>query len=192
MLDAATVNQLFRKPAEGGDESAPLPGALDRPATQADADLLQQRYQPRLDALAKEGAAKFHFVDYSPPSFIVFQNKVYIQITLRNPESFDKTASSIYKRAAQTFDLFLGPQMKAILDLLPADATAAGLDITVLNSLTGKSDVKSTSSEAVEFICPLNALKQFGDAEITSQQLINKSIVLVNGTRIGLNLQLVE
>jgi len=35
-------------------------------------------------------------------------------------------------------------------------------------------------------------LKQFADAEITSQQLINKSIVLVNGTRIGLNLQLVE
>ena len=47
-------------------------------------------------------------------------------------------------------------------------------------------------SEAREFICPRKALKQFVNAEITNQQLLDESMVLVNGVRIALNLQLVE
>ena len=47
-------------------------------------------------------------------------------------------------------------------------------------------------SEAVEFVCPRAALKKFVNAEITNQQLLDESIVLVNGVRIALNLQLVE
>jgi hypothetical protein len=35
-------------------------------------------------------------------------------------------------------------------------------------------------------------MRSFVDDEITSQDLINQSIVLVNGVRIALNLQLVE
>jgi hypothetical protein len=35
-------------------------------------------------------------------------------------------------------------------------------------------------------------LRQFADAEITNQDLINQSAVLVNGIRIALNLQQVE
>ncbi len=49
-----------------------------------------------------------------------------------------------------------------------------------------------TISEAREFICPRKALKQFVNAEITNQQLLDESMVLVNGVRIALNLQLVE
>ena len=48
------------------------------------------------------------------------------------------------------------------------------------------------TSEAIEFICPRAALKQFVNAEITNQQLLDQSVVLVNGVRIALNLQLVE
>jgi hypothetical protein len=36
------------------------------------------------------------------------------------------------------------------------------------------------------------ALRNFVNADITNQQLIDQSIVLVNGVRIALNLQLVE
>lgn len=35
-------------------------------------------------------------------------------MTLRNTLRFDAEKSSIYKRAAQTFDLFLAPKMKDI------------------------------------------------------------------------------
>jgi hypothetical protein len=48
------------------------------------------------------------------------------------------------------------------------------------------------TAEAIEFICPRGRLKQFVNAEITNQQLLDQSVILVNGVRIALNLQLVE
>jgi hypothetical protein len=157
-------------------------------ATPADAERLQAQFQPQLDATAKEGT-KFHFVDYAPPSFVVFRKQIYLQLTLRNSLQFDKESTSIYKRAAQSFDLFLAPQLKELLEKTPTAKEIAGLDITVLNDLAAK---PASSSEAIEFICPTELLRQFLDAGITNQDLINGSFVLVNGVRIALNLQQVE
>jgi hypothetical protein len=167
-----------------------VPQAASPPAaTQSDVQRLQTRYQAQLDALGKEGAEKMHFVAYAPPSLVLFQNRLYLQITLRNPRVFDAQTSSIYRRAAQSFDLFLAPQLKPLLAQVPSDPSLAGLDITVLNELGSE---PKPSSEAAEFICPLAPLRQFADAEITNQDLINQSIILVNGVRIALNLQQVE
>jgi hypothetical protein len=74
-------------------------------------------------------------------------------------------------------------------DRIPADLEFQLFDFSVLNKLSP--GVKGTS-EAIEYICPRNALKQFVNAEITNQQLLDQSFVLVNGVRIALNLQLVE
>ncbi len=173
------------------------PSGMGRPETQAapttaatpaDAERLQAKYQSQLDALAK-GVAKLEFVDYAPPSFVIFRNQIVLQLTLRNPLHFEKETSSIYKRAAQSLDLFLALQLKALLEKIPADAQIEGLDMTLLNQLAAKSGV---SSEALEFVFPLKPLRQFAEAEITNQELINQSVVLVNGVRIALNLQQVE
>ena len=168
------------------DAPPPLPAA---PPTQSEIKNLQARYQTELNALATAGVKQMDFVSYAPPFFVLFQNHIYLQITLRNPRVFDVQTSSIYKRAAQSFDLFLAPQLKALLTHVPSDPNLAGLDITVLNDLGPK---PGASSEAVEFICPIGPLRQFADAQRTNQDLINHSIVLVNGVRIALNLQLVE
>jgi len=150
---------------------------------------MQGQYQTQLDELTLEGAAKFHFVDYAHPEFVIFQNRLTLQVTLRNSLHFDAEKSSIYKRAAQSFDLFLAPLVKDLLDKAPAGAEFESFDFAVLNQLAPG---PKGSSEAIEFICPRKALRQFADAEITNQQLIDQSVVLVNGVRIALNLQLVE
>jgi hypothetical protein len=157
------------------------------PATAADADRLQEKFQPQLEALAKKEGTKFHLVGYAAPSFTLYHNQIVLQLTLRNPQPFVKS-SSIYKRAAQSFDLFLAPQLKGLLEKLPTGADFDGLDITVLNQI----GIEKNASEAVEYICPMKALRSFANDEITTQELINRSIVLVNGARIALNLQLVE
>jgi hypothetical protein len=157
-------------------------------ATTEDAERLQSQFQAQLDTLASAGKANWHFVDYAPPSFGLYQNEIVLQLTLRNTLQFSQDSGSIYKRAAQSFDLFLARELKDILNKVP-DAAFDGYDITVLNSLG--SDTPA-SSEAVEYISPRNALRQFVNAEITSQQLIDQSVVLVNGVRIALNLQLAE
>jgi hypothetical protein len=158
-------------------------------ATTEDADRLQSQFQAQLNELAGLGKANWHFVDYAPPSFGLYQNEIVLQLTLRNPLQFTPDSGSIYKRAAQSFDLFLARELKEIINMVPSDAAFDGYDITVLNQLQPDT---LASSEAVEYICPRKALHRFVNAEITGQQLIDESMVLVNGVRIALNLQLVE
>lgn len=216
-LDVATLQRSVKQPATAANQKQAAPSPSSDPAnlgrtgedasassdsssveiaeraapvrTQADAERLETKYKSQLDALAAAGLANYHFVQYAPPSFVVFRNQVVLQLTFRNPNSFDREATSIYKRAARSFDLFLAPQLKSILERIPDDAELGGLDITVLNDLTVTA---GHSSEAVEFVCPLRAMRKFADADITNQELINQSIVLVNGVRIALNLQQVE
>ena len=173
--------------------NSPAPTADPPPAapasTHADADRLDEKYHSQLAALAKEGAAKFHFVDYAPPTFVIFRGQMALQMTLRNSIQFGPVKGSIYKRAAQSFDLFLAPQLKDLSDRVPADMEFQLFDFSVLNKLSP--NAKGTS-EAIEFICSRGALKQFVNADITNQQLLDQSTILVNGVRIALNLQLVE
>jgi hypothetical protein len=174
--------------------SLPSPKAADpqptsRPPTQAEADRLSEKYQLQLSALAKEGATKYHFVDYAPPTFMVFHDQLALQMTLRNSLQFGPVKGSIYKRAAQSFDLFLASQLKDLSDRVSPDLEFQLFDFSVLNKLSP--GAKGTS-EAIEFICPRTAIKQFVNADITNQQLLDQSVILVNGVRIALNLQLVE
>jgi hypothetical protein len=157
-------------------------------ASPADAERLQAQFQPRLDALLKEDGAKFHLVGYAPPSFALYHKQLVLQLTLRNPLAFEKSTSSIYRRAAQSFDLFLAPQLKALVPKLPEDLQVDAFDFSVLNRLGNEKD----ASEAVEFICPLRLIRSFVEDEIAGQDLINQSVVLVNGVRIHLDLELVE
>jgi hypothetical protein len=192
------VSPALAAPPEPGPASAapPLssPSAVDPPSATppqapADADRLNDKYQSQLAALAKEGAAKYHFVEYAPPTFMIFRDQIALQMTLRNSIQFGPQKGSIYKRAAQSFDLFLAPQLKDLSDRISPDVQFQFFDFSVLNKLSP--GAKGTS-EAIEYICPRAALKQFVNAEITNQQLLDQSVILVNGVRIGLNLQLVE
>jgi len=192
-LDTFNRTGQLSAPEQIHGEPAPVPATVAPEAVVAltadDANKLQAKYQTQLDDLAKEGLEKHHFVDYAPPSFVIYRNEMVLQLTLRNTNHFSQDTTSIYKRAARSFDLFLATRLKDILDKIPADASFKGFDITILNQFG--TDPKSTS-EAIEFICPRSALRRFVDADITNQQLIDQSIVLVNGVRIALNLQLVE
>src|ERR1700686_271730 len=175
-------------PSPSSPKDSDPPPALP-PSALADAERLNEKYQAQLAALAKEGATKFHFVDYAPPTFMVFRDQIALQMTLRNSLQFGPAKGSIYKRAAQSFDLFLAPQMKDLSDRISPDLEFQLFDFSVLNKL---SPGPKGTSEAIEFICPRAAVKQFVNAEITNQQLLDQSIILVNGVRIALNLQLVE
>jgi hypothetical protein len=184
-VDTATASVKLTPPSpKTADPQRTIP-----PPTQTEADRLSERYQSQLAALGKEGAAKYHFVEYAPPSFMVFHDQLALQMTLRNSIQFGPVKGSIYKRAAQSFDLFLAPQLKDLSDKVSPDLEFQLFDFSVLNKLSP--GAKGTS-EAIEFICPRTALKQFVNAEITNQQFLDQSVILVNGVRIALNLQLVE
>jgi hypothetical protein len=173
-----------------------VPGKLDlskaKPAaTTEDAEKLQTQFRRQLEALSVLGQSKFQFVDYDPPAFVVINKEMALQMTLRNPLHFDAEKASIYKRAAQTFDLFLAPKLKDILAAAPESANFDVYDFSVVNLFAALPGGKERS-EAVEFIMPKGLTRKFVDADITNQELIDHSQVVVNGVRIALNLQLVE
>jgi hypothetical protein len=183
-VPAAVSKPPLSQPAATSEADPPK-----RIRTQKDADYLEDRYKPQLAALAKEGAEKYHFVSYAPPAFVIFHDQIALQLTMKNTLVFGPAKGSIYKRAAQSFDLFLAPQLKDISSRISGDVDFQLYDFSVLNKL---SPAAKETSEAVEYICPRGAIQQFVDAEITNQQLLDQSVVLVNGVRIALNLQLVE
>jgi hypothetical protein len=159
--------------------------------TPADAEKLQAQYQPQLEVLSREGRAKFGFVDYDLPAFVVVSKQMVLQMTLKNTAKFDPEKASIYKRAALTFDLFVAPKMKDVLELIPSDLPADYYDFSVVNTLTPGSGGKERS-EAIEFLLPRNLARKFANSDITNQELLDKGQVLVNGVRIALNLQSAE
>ncbi len=122
----------------------------------------------------------------NPPSLENHDGQRMLHYTMQNTLAFDAVPSSIYKRAAQSFDLFLAPELKDISSRLQADAAVDTLHFSVLNQLGAGKD------ETIDFICPMGSVRSFVENKITTQDLINKSVVLVNGVRIGLDLQLVE
>ena len=50
----------------------------------------------------------------------------------------------------------------------------------------------SPLTESVEFFFPLSELRRYEQYDITGQQLINSGFVLINGERVGLELQSAE
>ena len=157
------------------------------PPTFADAMRLQTEFQAQLDAIASENGASLHLASRTAPSFEVAGDQTLLHFTLRNTLAFDKSTSSIYKRAAQSFDLFLAPELRNLSRRLPENQEYA-LELSVLNH----SGVEQSTNETIDYICPLTSLYAFVANRITSQDLINQSVVLVDGVRIALNLQLVE
>ena len=159
--------------------------------TRADAEKLQSQYQPQLDVLSKEGQARFAFVDYDPPAFVVVSKQMVLQMTMKNTARFDPEKANVYKRAAQTFDLFVAPKMKDLLDRIPSGWPVDYYDFSVVNLLTPNTGGKE-HSEAIEFLLPKDLSQKFANSEITNQELLDKGQILVNGVRIALNLQLAE
>ncbi len=195
---APPANKASDSRKTGAPADKKSPGAESEAATKtaetsigpAEIDALQEKYRSQLDAFGKDGIAQFHFADYAPPSLIVINNQLALQATLRNPEVFDKEGTSIYRRAARSFDLFLAPQLKGILAKIPEGPEIRSVNFSVLNQLASPGPGKS--SEAIEFLLPLKEARRFASSDITNQDLIDKSIVLINGVRIALNLAQVE
>ena len=158
------------------------------PLSPADVDQIQAKYQSALDQYGMSVRTSMGQTSSVAPSLALFRNSLYLQITLRNPHTFDMEKTSLYKRAALSFDTFLAPHLADLVSHLPGFSKLEGLDITVLVSTSAS----GSSAEAVEFVCPLPALRSFIAYEISNQDLIQQSLVIVNGVRISLNLQQVE
>jgi hypothetical protein len=150
---------------------------------------LQSGHQDLLARMTRELDSQAHFVSYAPPGFIAFHQGVYLQLSLTSTLD-PASAGSQYKQAALAFDNHVAHLIRPVFSYFEKDSSFDGIDFST--SVRLASEGGKGSSEAVEFIFPFSALRCYQQYDCTGQQLLNSGFILINGERVGLDLQPAE
>jgi len=170
---------------------AATPGAAPRvTARDASPDALkslQAAQQPTLDKLVHDLAGAAHFVGYAPPSFISFHKGVYLQLSLTT-QLQENYAGSRYQAAALAFDEHIAHLIRPAVAYFNSDSGFDGMDFSTIVRAADKAE----GGIAVEYIFNFPSLRCYEEFDCTGQQVINSGFILINGERIGLDLQSAE
>lgn len=151
---------------------------------------LQAAHKETLASIVKELDPQAHFVSYAAPSFIAFRKGVYLELSI-NTNLSESSGGSRYRLAALTFDDHLSHLIRPVLGYFKDDSQFDGIGFSANIHLPTKA-AASASSVAVEFFFPFKALRCYESYDCTGQQLIDAGTVLINGERVGLDLQVAE
>jgi hypothetical protein len=149
---------------------------------------LQSSNQATLDTLVRELDKVAHFVTYAPPTFIAFHKGAYLQLSITTT-LLESAAGSQYRMAALAFDEHIAHLIRPVLASLRTKPDYDGIDFSTSVRLAGAG---TGGGQSVEFIFPTGALVCYEQYDCTGQQMINQGFVLINGERVGLDLQNAE
>ena len=146
---------------------------------------LQTAYEAVIRRISTDLSAQAHFVPYAPPAFIAFRDGAYLQLSM-NTDLEQATAASQYRIAALAFDSHISHLLRAVSKYFPERPQFEGVDFsTTVHQGQG-------TPLSVEFVVPFLALSCYEKYDCTGQELINRSVVLINGERVSLDLQRAE
>lgn len=148
---------------------------------------MQRQNQDAIDRMVKSLDKEAHFIPYAPPSFVGFRQGAYLQLSI-NTQLDAPPGASRYKQAALTFDDHVSHLIRPLLDFFPGDVDFDGVDFSSVIHVKNSDD----KTQSVEFFFPVRMMRCFASYDCTGQQLINAGIVLINGERSQLDLQLAE
>jgi hypothetical protein len=151
---------------------------------------LQAAHKQTLDTMLKELDPQAHFVAYAAPTFIAFRKQVYLDLSI-NSDLPESSGGSRYRLAALTFDDHISHLLRPILGYFKDESQFDGISLSANIHLASKTNA-NTAPLAVEFFFPFKALRCYESYDCTGQQLIDAGTVLINGERVGLDLQVAE
>ena len=122
-------------------------------------------------------------MDYARPEFVAFHDGAYLQLNMVT-DLEQPAGSSQYKIAALAFESHISHLVRPVAKYFHDNPQFDGIDF----STTVHQTVQPTSV-SVEFLTPFAALACYEKYDCTGQDLINRSIVLINGERVTLDLQ---
>jgi hypothetical protein len=185
----SSVPQL---PGEAGKLATPPARLAAEPRPEVNEESLkklQSSNQATLDALVHDLDKVAHFVSYAPPTFIPFHKGAYLQLSLTTTLRETETGSQ-YRLAALAFDEHIAHLIRPVLASLKTKPDFDGIDFSTSVRTAGAG--AAGGGQSVEFIFPTGALVCYEQYDCTGQQLINQGFVLINGERVGLDLQNAE
>jgi hypothetical protein len=197
---SATAVEVVRGGEEKNDsiQFRPIPKTLkpvDPPVPIRDSSpqalaSLQAEHKDTLASIIKELDSQAHFIPYAAPSFIAFRKAIYLELSI-NTNLSEAPGSSRYRLAALAFDDHLSHLIRPVLGYFKDDSQFDGLGFSATVHLATK-PTANASSVAVEYFFPFKALRCYESYDCTGQQLIDSGTVLINGERVGLDLQVAE
>ncbi|HVJ08536.1 MAG TPA: hypothetical protein VM554_09135 [Acidisarcina sp.] len=152
---------------------------------------LQTSNADLISRMTKDLNAQAHFVSYAPPAFVAFRQGSYLELSV-NTSLPATAAGSHYKLAALAFDDHIAHLIRPLLGYFKGEQEFDGIGISTTVHIEGSKGSASTDSEAVEFFFPFRALHCYESYDCTGQQLIDAGSVLINGERVGVDLQSAE
>ena len=161
-------------------------GSVHRDVSPAELEKLQTRYATEIQKLSTDLSGAAHFVDYAPPSFISFRDGAYLQLSV-NTQLEQPSGSSQYRLAALAFDNHISHLLRPVSKSFHGDPQFQGVNFSTTVHLAAQS-----ATTSVEFVIPFTALACYERYDCTGQELINRSVVLINGERAELNLMQAE
>jgi hypothetical protein len=147
---------------------------------------LQAAHDATLRKLVTDFKTQAHLVDYAPPVFIAFHSGAYLQLSM-NTELEQPAGTSQYRIAALAFDTHIAHLLRPVSKLFHDGMRFDGIDFS-----TTVHQAAQPASISVEYVVPLSALLCYEKYDCTGQELIDRSMVLINGERVSLNLQRAE
>ena len=127
-----------------------------------------------------------HWVPFAPPSFIGFHGGAYLQLSVESKLEL-ATEASRYKQAALAFDDHIAHLVRPTLAYFPNASDFDGISFS-----TTVKQASSANPQAVEFYFSFKAMECFARYDCSGQDLINSGLVLINGERVTLNLDVAE
>lgn len=116
-----------------------------------------------------------------------FKEKKYIVCSYADGTEYNTNRVNQAERIARTIQKYL-PGIKRKGKLLLAAKEIQGIELKVKIAYRNFVNESQSSYENLQFYVPMDSLKLFIDADITDQELIDKSIVLLNDNRVRVNL----
>ena len=104
-----------------------------------------------------------------------------------NTELEQPAGSSRYRVAALAFDNHIAHLLRPAAKYFHDNPQFEGIDFS-----TTVHQAMPANPESVEFVVPFSALNCYEKYDCTGQELINRSVVLINGERVTLDLQRAE
>ena len=147
---------------------------------------LQTKYEDVVQKLTAEISEQAHFVAYAPPAFIGFRDGAYLQLSM-NTDLEVQAGSSQYRVAALAFDSHISHLLRPVSKYFHDNPQFEGVDFS-----TTVHQGMQPNPVSVEYIVPFPALACYEKYDCTGQELINRSVVLINGERVTLDLQRAE
>ncbi len=177
---SAALADVAPEPAPVKAIAAPAPVRdLSRAALQQQ----QTALQPVLDQLMHELEPQAHFVSYAPPALIAFHKGCWLQLSIITTLPLTESGSQ-YRIAALAFDQHIIHLVRPVLAYFKDDPAIDGIDFSAT--------VRGPASESVELFLRWSDLRRYEQYDMTGQELIAAGFVLINGERIGLDLQTAE